>query len=263
MRKRWRYVGLFADEFFLCAARIQVGAFGQTFWCLVDREAPEGEGFHERSTRRLTGARGEVFTEGGSIGGDRSECLTRIESEALVGRLKFSDGGWVEHVSATDEGRYIWTRKRCGIPVEVDLRLENGRRIKTTARGIEDESLGYHPRDTTWMWSAGVGTSSDGQDVGWNLVTGINDPEQDSERAIWVDGKAHEPGPVQFNGLDGITFKDGSNLAFVPEAERAHSERFLIVSSSYRAPFGSFTGSLDGIVLDSALGVMEEHEAHW
>ena len=36
-RKRWRYVGAFGDELLLCAARINVGPLGQTFWAIWDR----------------------------------------------------------------------------------------------------------------------------------------------------------------------------------------------------------------------------------
>jgi hypothetical protein len=37
----------------------------------------------------------------------------------------------------------------------------------------------------------------------------------------------------------------------------------MLIRSRYRQPFGSFSGSLDGIELESGLGVMEFHEARW
>ena len=44
-RKRWRYVGAFGDELLLCAARINVGPLGQTFWAIWDRtSAGSGSG---------------------------------------------------------------------------------------------------------------------------------------------------------------------------------------------------------------------------
>ena len=85
----------------------------------------------------------------------------------------------------------------------MDVRLGE-RRIRCTARGVEDESAGYHPRHTVWSWSAGVGTLTDGREVGWNLVEGVNDPPERSERAIWVDGEPFEPGPSTFGGLETI-----------------------------------------------------------
>ena len=60
MRKRWLYLGAFADEFLLCCARVQVGPLGQTFWAIFDRD---GDALHEHTALRLPTARGEVWTE--------------------------------------------------------------------------------------------------------------------------------------------------------------------------------------------------------
>jgi hypothetical protein len=38
----------------------------------------------------------------------------------------------------------------------------------------------------------------------------------------------------------------------------------LLVRSSYRQPFGSFSGSLPGgVELAAGLGVLEEHDVYW
>src|SRR5207253_8415617 len=39
LRKRWRYIGLFAEEVMLCAARAEVGPLTQSFWVLLDRSS--------------------------------------------------------------------------------------------------------------------------------------------------------------------------------------------------------------------------------
>ena len=156
----------------------------------------------------------------------------------------------------------MWTRKRptcrwsaTSASASAGFALE--------ARGIEDESAGYHPRHTVWSWSAGVGRLSDGRSVGWNLVSGINDPPERSERAIWVDGKPSEPAPVRFEGLEAIDL-DGGRLEFSASCERRKEERRAFVSYTYRQPFGSFTGTLPGgLELERGLGVMEHHDAHW
>ena len=203
LRKRWRYVGVFCDEFLLCAARAQVGPFGQTFWAVVDRESGE---MHERTVKRPPLTRGEVWSERA----DRRPLADRLRR----GRRRHPDrrrrgdaprcgsarASWAETVCpAQGEGErgYVWTRKRIA-PVECDIELPGGRSFKRAAFGIEDESAGYHPRHTVWSWSAGVGTSADGRAVGWNLVSGVNDPPERSERAIWIDGEPSEPGPVSF-----------------------------------------------------------------
>ena len=37
----------------------------------------------------------------------------------------------------------------------------------------------------------------------------------------------------------------------------------FLVKSKYRQPFGTFSGSLEGIELADGIGVMESHEATW
>jgi hypothetical protein len=115
-----------------------------------------------------------------------------------------------------------------------------------------------------WSWSAGVGRTDDGRSVGWNLVSGINDPSERSERAVWVDGEPFEPGPVDFEGLDAIAFDDGARLEFNGESERRSQQNLLVLRYTYLQPFGSFSGTLPGgLALERGLGVMEHHDAHW
>ncbi|HEY8466922.1 MAG TPA: DUF2804 family protein [Solirubrobacterales bacterium] len=269
-RKRWRYVAVFADELMLCAARVQVGPLGQTFWAVLDRERGE---LVERTVTLLPGARGEVWTEaeaGAVRWAPEGECTTRIEGreprtrERVRAFLRFGNGGrWVESVCPNGAGGYVWTRKRAGAPIAYDVRIGE-RRLRGEAPGIEDESAGYHPRRTVWNWSAGVGELADGRTVAWNLVEGVNDPQRNSERAIWVEGAPFEPEPVRFEGLDAVAFADGARLEFTAEAERAKAENRMIVRYSYRQPFGAFRGTLPGgLELARGLGVMEHHDATW
>jgi hypothetical protein len=151
--------------------------------------------------------------------------------------LRLGGGRWVEAVCPSGGDQYTWTRKRVDVPVECDLRIGE-RRWRSVARGVEDESAGYHPEHTVWSWSAGVGETRDRRSVGWNLVSGINDPPERSERALWVDGEPKEPGPVSFEGLEAIAFADGSRLRFAGECERRKQENRLLVRYSYRQPLG-------------------------
>jgi uncharacterized protein DUF2804 len=250
-RKRWLYVAAFAEELMVCAARVEVGPLGQTFWAVLDRRSGE---LRERTRIRLPARRTEVW-------GDRG--LVRIASSAARGELRIGGAQAIEATVSTAEGLPVWTRKAAGMPVEVDLELD-GRRIRLGARGVTDETSGYHPRHTVWSWSAGVGAVRDGRQVAWNLVEGVNDPPTGSERAIWVDGEPFEPAPVAFEGLAGIDFGDGARLAFAAEAERRRDENWLVVRSRYRQPFGRFTGTLPGgLELEGGLGVVEQHDARW
>jgi hypothetical protein len=267
-RKRWRYLGAFSDEAMVCAARVSVGPASQTFWVIWDRAERK---LVERTVMRLPGARGEVWSEdgdGGAVDNAPDDGATvRIQAThpqdgAVTGFLRAGGGSWAECVCPNGERGFVWTRKRV-VPVEIDIRFGD-RRLRCSARGIEDESAGYHPKHTVWSWSAGVGTLADGREVGWNLVEGVNDPEERSERAIWVDGEPFEPGPCKFDGLDAISFGDGSQIVCTSEAERSRVEKRGPISYSYRQPFGTFAGTLPGgLELARGLGVMESHDAHW
>jgi Protein of unknown function (DUF2804) len=267
-RKRWRYLGAFSEELMLCAARVKVGPMMQNFWALYDRTDNR---LLERTVTLPPGARGQVWSEDGQGAGitysHNGGTLMRVEDEhPEAGRVQFflriGEGRWVESVCPNGAGGYVWTRKRV-VPVVCDIRIGE-RRLEVEARGLEDESAGYHPRHTVWSWSAGVGTLRDGRPVGWNLVEGVNDPPERSERAIWVNGEPFEPGPVGFDDLDAVAFDDGARLEFSAEAERVASEDRRLVRYSYRQPFGTFSGTLPGgLALDRGLGVMEHHDAVW
>ena len=184
-----------------------------------------------------------------------------IDAGAARVRLDLGDGAAVEAICPSGKG-WGWTRKRAGVPVRGTAEA-NGRRWDLDGLAVDDVSAGYHARHTRWHWSAGVGSAADGRPVAWNLVSGINDPPQHSERAVWVDGSPAEPAPVAFEGMEAVRFAAGGRLLFAAESERARDDNMLLLRSRYRHCFGTFAGSLDGIELAVGYGVMEEHEALW
>ena len=57
---------------------------------------------------------------------------------------------------------------------------------------------------------------------------------------------------------------EGSELRFEAEAQRNRRENLLLVRSEYRAPFGTFSGTLPGgVAIAHGLGVVEHHRARW
>lgn len=248
LRKRWRYVGAYGPRLMLCAARVEIGPMGHCFWAIWDREAQRG---YEHTRLRPGGS--EVLIDDSSV---------RITAPEARAELRLGAAQPVECVCPSGRRGFGWTSKRAGLPVRGTVEVD-GRRLAVDALGVEDRSAGYHDRHTSWSWSAGVGTASDGRAVAWNLVAGINDPARGSERAIWVDGEPAEPDPVVFEGLDSIRFADGARITFSSESERARNDNLLLIRSRYRHRFGTFAGSLAGLELAEAFGVMEEHEALW
>ena len=247
LRKRWRYVGLFAEEVMLCAARAEVGPLTQSFWVLLDRES----GRQWNHTALVPGSK-EVRLDGPRL---------EIDGPGLRASLRI---GECEAIEATcPSGRsQAWTRKRVGMPIEGTIEVP-GRRWQVSGRGVDDESAGHHKRETSWRWSAGVGTAADGRPVAWNLVEGINDPPSGSERAIWIDGEPSEPPLSRFGQPDEIALGNNEPLRFRGESEHTHDDNYLLIRSRYRHRFGSFSGSLGGVELAAGLGVMEEHDARW
>ena len=88
----------------------------------------------------------------------------------------------------------------------------DGKRYDIDGIAFIDESAGYHDRHTAWKWSAGNGLTSDGRGVAWNLVTGVHDAPQDSERTVWIEGQPAEVGPVGLApDLSQVTFAEGGS----------------------------------------------------
>lgn len=247
--KRWRWVGCFAPELMLCAARAQVGPGRMSWWAVWEAGRSQLSVGGARFSRPVTFADGSLRVCGASTRINLSLDETAIED--------------VETVSPHGAG-YAWTRKRAGVPMRGTVTI-GSRRLDVSAYGVVDDSAGYHARHTTWRWCAGVGVLASGARAGWNLVTGLHDGAEASERTVWVDGGAHQVGPVAIaEDLTSVCFAEGGRLEFSAVATRSHRERLVLVSSRYEQPFGSFSGVLPGAGrLQAGWGVMERHEARW
>lgn len=240
--KAWRYVGAYGPEIMLCLGQVRVGALSQSFWAIWDRAL-------DRLEERTVLGRGQVWMRTGAVG---------VRSEHVEIELALEEGPGVETISRTGHS-YAWTRKQGGVPTWGSVSIGGARRA-VRARAVIDDSAGYHARHTSWRWCAGVGLGTDARELAWNLVEGLHDAPLGSERTVWLEGEPHEVGPVSFDpGLRGV-----GGLRFDPEAERARRDNLLIVRSSYRQPFGTFSGELPGgVKLAEGYGVMESHDAWW
>ncbi len=248
--KRWRYVGVFAKQFMICAASVQVGPAQQTFWAVF-----------ERASGAMT-ERTRMIPRSGAL--DLTPGHLRIRDDAVLLDLALEEDDGFE-ATCLNGRAYVWTRKQAGVRAHGQLVLGARPPIAIDALAVIDDTAGYHARVTEWWWAAGVGNGPDGTPLAFNLVQGVNDPPSDSERAVWVAGVPHEAPPVRFaSDLHTIASDDGSKLRFAPEAERSRCDNLLLLRSDYRAPFGTFSGTLPGgIELAHALGVIEHHRARW
>jgi Protein of unknown function (DUF2804) len=240
--KRWRYVGVFGPDLQFCVGDARIGPAPVRWWAIAEPGKPLREG---RRGIELTPGAGRVRDGGVEIAVEIDE-RPPVETATAYGRS------------------FAWTAKQADVPARGTVRLD-GRTIDVDARAVVDVSAGYHPRHTAWKWSAGVGTLSDGRSFGWNLVTGIHDSAEASERTIWLEGEPVEVKPVVFDGnLESIRFSDENELRFRAWAARTDSTNLLLMRSYYRQPFGTFEGALPGgLAVADAYGVMEEHEVWW
>lgn len=240
--KAWRYVGVYGPELMICIGAVRIGPARQAFWAVWDR----GRGVLEERTKL---GRGSVRLERGRA---------RVSDGPVSIDLALEETGGVECVCPSARS-YAWTRKQGGVRALGTVTVRGIRR-NIDARAIIDDTAGYYARHTNWRWSAGVGAVADGREVAWNLVSGVNDPPRQSERTLWIAGVPREVEPARFAGdLSGV-----GGLRFTAEAVRESHENLLLLRSSYRQPFGCFSGELPGgLELTEGYGVMEEHDVWW
>jgi hypothetical protein len=246
--KRWRYVGIYGPDVMLCVGAARVGVVPLNFWAVI---GPDG-----RLLERSTLSAGGVY-----VGGDRVAVKARdVRIELELSPL--SDSEPVEVVSPS-AAQYIWTRKH--LMRARGVLDAGGRRHEIDQQAFIDDSAGYHQRHTVWKWSAGVGVSRGGEQVAWNLVTGVHDAPSGSERTVWIDGRAAEVPAVDFDPeLESIDSADGARLEFSEWGARTDDTNLLLFRSRYRQPFGTFSGTLPGgVELAEGYGVMEDHDVFW
>jgi hypothetical protein len=240
--KAWRYVGVYGPELMLCIAAVRIGPARQTFWAIWDR-------VERRLREHTTLSRGTVRLEFGRA---------RVRDGGIEIDIELEEEAGVETICPSAQS-YAWTRKQGGVRARGVVRVDGAERA-IDSRAVIDDTAAYYERHTRWRWCAGVGVATDGRELAWNLVTGVNDPPYNSERTIWIDGVAAEPGPAQFDDRRcGV-----GALQFEAEAVRKRRENLLLLRSSYRQPFGTFAGELPGgVELAEGYGVMEEHDVRW
>jgi hypothetical protein len=240
--KRWRYVGVYHPDVMLCVGEAWVAGLPRRWWAVA---LPDGTLVEPARFRRTS-----MVCEPGRV---------LVASGVGLIDLKLEEGAGIEVVSP-HAGGYIWTRKQAGIRVRGQVAVRGRTWTIDDAVGFIDDSAGYHARHTEWRWSAGIGVARGGERVAWNLVDGIHDAPEASERTVWIEGEPSEVGPQEF----AADLSSVGGLRFTPWSVREENTNRLLVRSRYRQPFGTFTGELPGgPALESGRGVMEWHDAYW
>ena len=129
------------------------------------------------------------------------------------------------------------------------------------ARAVIDDTAAYYQRHTQLALVGRRGHRRRRRALAWNLVSGVNDPAA-RQRAHGVDRRRTPRAAAVHVRRRPDSRSTGSRLP--AEAERERRENLLLVRSSYRQPFGTFSGELPGGVrLAEGYGVMEDHDVWW
>ncbi len=275
-RKRWRYLGVFSDELLLCAARVGVGPIGQTFWAVWDRESGEmhertrtaGAGRPRRGLDRARRRRGHRDASTGRPTRAARWCGSRRRAqegeEQVRAFLRVGEGSLGRERLPDRRGRRLRLDAQAGRAGR--LRRAHRRAADPLSRraGSRTSRAAITPTTPSGTGRPASASTTDGREVGWNLVSGINDPPQRSERAIWVDGVASEPGPVELRGPR----RDRARRRPARVQRRVRAQqggeaavRRATATASRSAP--SPARCPGGLELAEAFGVMEHHDAHW
>ena len=233
--KRWRYVAVYRPDVMLCVGDARVAGIRQRWWAVA---LPDGSLFE--------GGRGVLVDSG------------RVRVRGVLD-LELSRPEGVEVVSP--HGRsYVWTLKVAPVHVRGTV-TAGGHTFELDGNdGFVDESAGYHARHTAWRWAAGIGRAADGRAVAWNLVDGVHDTVENSERTVWIEGVAREVPPQEFTA----DLSRVGDLEFREWSAREANRNLVIFRNRYRQPFGEFRGTLPGgVALAEGYGVMEEHDVLW
>ena len=170
--KRWRWVGAFSADTMLCAARAFIGGVPVTWWAIWD-----GERLHERTQRRPGAVRMEP--------GARAGVAARPQLRGGRGRRGRLAPRRAVHLDA-QAGRHADARLGAR-PAVRGLRLH--RRHRRLPRAPHRLALVGRGRDRRVRRARA-----------WNLVDGVHDGPEHSERTVWLDGTPHHVEPSAFAG---------------------------------------------------------------
>jgi hypothetical protein len=294
--KRWDYYGLTTATRFYAFTLADLGYAGQVFAYVVDFESGK---FHEE-TLTLPLARGITLPRNSDEGtsafqGSQARLVFQAEPEARRISVEwpgFGDAGLaaeiVFHLSPEHESmvivipiagkRFYYNRKVNCLPAEgwIEYAGERTELRPTEHLGNLDWGRGVWKYNSFWVWASGSGFLPDERRVGLNMGFGFGDTSAATENALFLDGRIHKFGQVDFTYDPGdfmqpwrMVSADGRvNLEFVPFLGRVATTNLVIITSEVHQMFGRYYGTLradDGEVirLEGLTGFAEEHHARW
>ena len=278
-RKRWRYVAAFCDEFMVCAARVQVGPLGQTFWAVWDREQRDAARAHPRDAPGRRAARsGPSSTSGERPDGSTGRPST-VAPWSGSRRRRAVDSEQRAGVPARRRGRVGRVRlpDRRGRQLHVDAQARDvPRRVRRARRRAADQLRGARgrgrvgrlpppPHRLELVGGRRARPPTGARSAGTWSAGSTTRRSAPSARSGSTASRQRARAGRRFDDLDAIDFDDGSRLEFSAEAERSKARtgrgRQLLATASRSAPSAARCPA--GSSSPSGFGVMEHHDAHW
>ena len=294
--KRWDYYGLTTSTHFYAFTLADLGYAGQVFAYVVDFEA----GTYHEETLTLPLARGITLPRNSTAGisayeGRQAKMVFHAEPEGRrlsVAWPEFGDEGLAAeiffHLPPEHESlvitipiagkRFYYNRKVNCLPAEgwVEAQGQRMKLVPDCHLGNLDWGRGVWPYRSFWVWASASGFLPDRRPVGLNLGFGFGDTSAATENAVFLDGRIHKLGQVDFHYDDRdfmqpwrMTSPDGRlNLQFTPFLDRVATTNLLLITSEVHQLFGHYSGTVrtdDGgmVGIQDLLGFAEEHHARW
>ena len=287
--KRWQYVGLAAEHWFIGLAIVDLGWAMSAFVYVFDRQRRQV--VLDWSQDGLPGLSGWVQdqpVQGGEArfrGLGAELCIRPAAPEAasdalavrvVAGGLRLQVELDLRHappfllaVGPVQGGLGHATQKSPGLPATGWFELNGQRHVLQGATGSLDSSNGLLARETAWRWA-----SAHDRRLGFNLQQGYFGEQ---ENVLWLDGALLPLGTATFVFNPArplapwhIHTDDGMlDLRFRPEGARQARRDVWIAASDYIQPVGTFHGVVrasphgPAIPVEGLLGVTEDHRSRW
>jgi hypothetical protein len=172
---------------------------------------------------------------------------------------------------------WVYTQKSAGLQASGSIHVK-GKSYDLNAMkvlGSVDWSCGFMRRETAWNWASFSGVDTNGNVVGLNLASGVNETGT-SENGFWLDGKLNKLGGVRFefdrynpeSKWHVVSDCGRINLIFKPEGLRTEKIDIGLLASNFKQVFGFYSGFLiddRGVKVDllNVPGYAEDHYAKW
>ena len=283
IEKKWQYLFLATPEMMLALAVIDCGYLASGICAVFDRGsrrllvndnpvlppicAQVGDAPSEGMSARLMGPaiRARMQRSGGRASIQASWAHADVDLMLDVDR---APPPITAIAGAGAPGRFDLTQKTVLVPAEGEVRAGNIRfAVQGQLAGL-DYTHGLLARDTAWRW-AFAGGRAGSRLIAFNFSEGFLADE--GENAAWIDGEPLRVGPVRFGFQPDapqepwrVASDDGRvDLTFRPEGHRAQSIDLKLIASRYVQPFGTWSGTLNGVAFEGVPGVAEDHAARW